>query len=263
MVSQSIIISSIVAMIFCILLPIMLVIYFNKKEKFPIKTVFIGISGFIVFSLFLEQILHGAVISTGIIKVNTITFAIYGALAAGIFEEVGRFVMFKYFLKKNKMWKDGLGYGLGHAGIEMILIGAISYFNIFIMSRAINAGTINKLLRTQDVILINNVKNSVKNVTLLATSTGVVERLFAFVIQIALTFIVLYAIRERKNIYLILAILIHALVDFAPALYQIKVITNVYIVEGIVFIFAIIGFVFIMKSKSLFNEKKDHPNIIG
>lgn len=254
MVSQSTIISLIVAMFFCILFPIIIVIYFKKKEQFAIKTVFIGTLGFFLFAMVLEQIFHGVVISTKIIKVNTITFAIYGALAAGVFEEVGRFVMFKFFLRTNRQWKDGLGYGLGHAGIETILVGAFSYLNALIMSLAINSGTINDLLKNQDATAIETVKNSLANVTLLATSMGVFERIFAFVIQITLTFIVLYAIRKRKNIYLLVAILIHALVDFAPALYQTKFITNLYFIEGIIFIFAIIGFVFIMKSRTLFND---------
>ena len=254
MVNQSTIIAIIVAMVFCILLPIVSVIYFKKKEKFSMKPVFIGILGFFLFAMVLEQILHSIVISTKIIKLNTITFAIYGALAAGVFEEVGRFVMFKFLLKNNRKWKDGLGYGLGHAGIETILIGAFSYLNALIMSFAINSGKINELLKTQDATTVETIKNSLINTSLIATSMGVFERIFAFIIQIALTFIVLYAIRERKNIYLLVAILIHALIDFAPALYQMKFITNLYLIEGMVFIFAVIGFIFIMKSKSLFND---------
>jgi len=253
-VSQSIIISTIVAMVFCILFPIISVIYFKKKEQFSMKTVFIGTLGFFLFAMVLEQILHSVVISTRIIKLNTITFAIYGALAAGVFEEVGRFVMFKFFLKGNRQWKDGLGYGLGHAGIETILVGALSYLNALIMSLAVNSGTINDLLKNQAATSIETVKNSLINATLIGTSMGIFERIFAFIIQIALTFIVLYAIRERKNIYLFVAILIHALIDFAPALYQIKFITNLYLIEGIVFIFAVVGFMFIIKSKSLFND---------
>jgi uncharacterized membrane protein YhfC len=254
MVSQSTIISSIVALIICMLFPIILVIYFKKKEGFSIKNVFIGILGFFIFALVLENLLHSVIITTKIIKLNTIAFAIYGAIAAGVFEELGRFVMFKFFLKRNRQWKDALGYGLGHAGIETLIIGGISYLNTVIMSSAINSGTINELLKNQDAATIETAKNSLINVTLLATSMGVFERIFAFIIQLALTFIVLYAIREKKNIYLLVAILIHALVDFAPALYQMKYITNLYFIEGLLCIFAIIGFIFIMKSKSLFRE---------
>jgi uncharacterized membrane protein YhfC len=256
MVSQGTIISEIVAMVFCILLPIISLIYFKRKEHFSIKPVLIGALGFFIFALVLEQMLHSVVISTKIIKVNTFAFAIYGALAAGVFEEVGRFVMFKFLLKNNREWKDGLGYGLGHAGIETLFVGAMSYINALVMSLAINSGTINELLKNQDAATIETVKNSLVNSTLLTTSMGVFERIFAFIIQIALTFIVLYAIRERKNIYLLVAILIHALIDFAPALYQMKFITNLYLIEGIVFVFAVISFIFIMKSKSLFNVKE-------
>jgi len=255
MVGQSIITLLIASLVFCILLPIISVVYFKNKEHFSLKTVFIGSLGFFIFAMVLESLLHSLVITTKIIKMNTIPFAIYGALAAGVFEEVGRFVMFKFFLKKNREWKDGLGYGLGHAGIETLLVGALSYLNVVVMSVAINSGKINDLLKNQSADVIETTKNSLVNATLLSTSMGIFERVFAFVIQIALTFIVLYAIRERKNIYLLVAILIHALVDFAAALYQIKLITNLYAIEGIVSIFAIIAFIFILKSKALFKDK--------
>ncbi|MFT5874303.1 MAG: putative membrane protein YhfC [Clostridium sp.] len=254
MVSQSLIIFLIFAMVFCIAFPIILLIYFKKKEHFSIKPVLIGALGYFVFVLVLEAILHNVVISAKIIKVNTITFAIYGALAAGVFEEVGRFIMFKFILKKNRKWKDGLGYGLGHAGIETILLGGMLYINNLVMSLAVNSGTINELLKKQDDAVVETIKNSLTNANLLATSMGIFERIFAFIIQLALTFVVLYAIREKKNIYLLVAILIHALVDFAPALYQMKFITNLYFIEGLVFIFAVVGFIFILKSKSLFRK---------
>ncbi|MBK1809871.1 YhfC family intramembrane metalloprotease [Clostridium sp. YIM B02505] len=256
MVSNSVIISLVVVMVLCFAVPIGTLIFFKIKERFSIKTTFVGILGFVLFSLVLEQFMHKAVISSKILTVGTLGFGIYGALAAGVFEEVGRFVMFKTLLKKNREWKDGIGYAIGHGGIEAILIGGLSMLNSLIIALAVNSSTLGVLLKGQSASVVDTVKSSVVNATASGVALGGAERVFAFIIQIALTFIVLYGIRQRKNIYLLIAILLHALVDLAPALYQSKIITSVAVIEVLLCIFAVIGLVFIVKSKKMFESAK-------
>src|SRR5699024_180091 len=52
---------------------------------------------------------------------NPLVYAIYESLAAGVFEEIGRFIGFRYLLKKFRSWKDGIAYCIGHGGIESML----------------------------------------------------------------------------------------------------------------------------------------------
>ena len=92
------------------------------------------------------------------------------------------------------------------------------------------------------------------NATPLMLGVGGFERIFAFIIQIGFTFVVFYGIKKRENIYLLYAILLHALVDFFPALYQVKIISNVFVVEGILVVFAVIALIFIIKSKRIFEK---------
>ena len=82
--------------------PIVLAWWLVKKYKVNLRTILIGAAVFIVFALVLETILnqivlkgpHGAAI-TG----NIWYYALYGGLAAGIFEETGRFLAMKFLLK--------------------------------------------------------------------------------------------------------------------------------------------------------------------
>jgi uncharacterized membrane protein YhfC len=74
--------------------------------------------------------------------------------------------------------------------------------------------------------------------------------------------IVLYAIKERKIIYLLLAILIHAVIDFPAALHQAGVIKSIAIIEEFSIIVAVIALAFIVKSKKLFSDKKINSNLI-
>ncbi|WP_454055547.1 YhfC family glutamic-type intramembrane protease [Clostridium sp. Marseille-Q7071] len=83
------------------------------------------------------------------------------------------------------------------------------------MVSKVPASKASQLLKLKEILIQTPVSNFIISFT---------ERIFAFGIQIGLTMIVLYAIKYRKNIYLFIAILIHALIDFPAALYQMKII---------------------------------------
>ena len=77
---------------------------------------------------------------------------------------------------------------------------------------------------------------------------GSLERIMALVLQIAFTMLVLYAVKQKKYIFLVYAILFHALVDFFAALYQTKTI-NIFVAEGITLLFTIGAIILIRKMK--------------
>lgn len=52
---------------------------------------------------------------------------------------------------------------------------------------------------------------------------GTFERLMAICRQVVLSLLVLYSVRERKVIFLFVSIILHAMVDFVPGLYQFHV----------------------------------------
>jgi uncharacterized membrane protein YhfC len=47
---------------------------------------------------------------------------LYGGLAAGSFEELGRFILFTWLLKKYRDYKSGISFGIGWGGIEAVLL---------------------------------------------------------------------------------------------------------------------------------------------
>src|SRR5690349_14022258 len=59
------------------------------------------------------------------------------ALTAGLFEEVGRYFGYRIFMgKEEKTWPKGVMYGIGHGGLESIvlvgLLSALSLVNILV-----------------------------------------------------------------------------------------------------------------------------------
>ncbi len=246
-----------------VLFPAALLVYYRRKEKISIKPVIIGALIWVIFSQVLEKILHVFVIGTGLMN-YALLFSIYGALAAGLFEEVGRFAAFKIFLKNKREWKDGMAYGIGHGGFEAILIGLFGSLQSIMYAKLLNSGNLEGLLAGKvSLAQIEALKASLTGPSYLFAIGGI-ERVFAVIVHIALTFVVLYGIRNRKNIFLLYAILLHALLDFAPALYQTHIIKSLFLVEFLVFLMACIAVVGIVKSKKLFSANPIvHGNGVG
>jgi uncharacterized membrane protein YhfC len=61
-------------------------------------------------------------------------------------------------------------------------------------------------------------------------------------------------VRERKFRYVIYTILLHVLVDTAPVLYKAGVVTNVWLIEAVVFLFAVTAFLFTRKIRKKFES---------
>lgn len=235
-----------------VLFPVMLLIYYRRKEKISFKLVAIGAIIWVVFSQILEKLLHLFVMNTALINYSLL-FSIYAALAAGLFEEVGRFTAFKIFLKNKREWKDGMAYGIGHGGIEAILIGLMGGVQNIIFVNMLNSGTLeSSLVGKLSSAQVESLKVSLTSPSFLFAIGGF-ERVFAVIIHIALTFVVLYGIRNRKNIFLLYAVLLHALVDFVPALYQTHIVKSLFGTEFILFTMACIAIVWIVRSKKIFS----------
>lgn len=65
------------------------------------------------------------------------------ALLSGVFEEVGRYVVFKYCIPNHDRWTDCITYGIGHGAIEVFLTSVpenniyLSLYGCFIFTDAI------------------------------------------------------------------------------------------------------------------------------
>ena len=56
-------------------------------------------------------------------RVALIAWIAISALTAGLFEELGRYVGYRWLMKREqKTWAKGVMYGLGHGGIESMLL---------------------------------------------------------------------------------------------------------------------------------------------
>ena len=202
-----------------IALPVVLLIVVHKKTKARMAMAVIGAATFFLFAMVLEQILHAVVLGVGGERItgNIWIYGLYGGLAAGLFEEVGRFVAMRFAMKKQLNLPNALMYGVGHGGIEAILIVGLASVSNLVTSIMINAGTLEASLGALD--------QATKEATLTQLSAlwttpsyqfflSGIERIVAVTRQIALSGLVFQAVKRGKKRYWFLAFAIHAGVDF-------------------------------------------------
>lgn len=256
MVSSLKIIFMIITLIISFGVPITLGIIFCKRFNGTFKAVLIGALVFFIFQMVLRipllQIFAKQSWYIAMAK-NRLIFSIFLGLTAGLFEEIGRFLGFKYFLKDRLNYANGLAFGVGHGGIEAILLVGLTYINNIIYAMFINSGKLEEVftgkIPQETINLIKNMLINTPDYTFLLAG---IERIFAITIQIALSLLVLQAVRDKKWTFLVIATLIHMLIDTPIAFMSMKGV-NVFILEGVTMIFAIIALMYIIRQKNMDN----------
>ena len=202
--------------------PVALAWWIVKKRGASLSAVLIGAGVFVFFALVLESIMHQLVLKSAIgsaLLGNTWLFALYGGLAAGVFEETGRFLAMKYLLKKEpSSARTGVAYGVGHGGIEMLIIFGITMISNLVLSVMINKGMADTLLAGVPAEAAEQLQSAFSGLETTAPGTylwGICERFSAIVLQLSLSVLVWIAVRRGgKWLWLYpAAILLHFIVD--------------------------------------------------
>ena len=140
-----------VAMLVSFALPIALFIYSKKKLHAKTAPFFIGCGVFVVMVVLLESLAHNLILgSTGtVITGNPLLYALYGGLMAALFEETGRYVAMRRFVKPLD-FDNAFMYGVGHGGIEAMILIGISMLSNIVSSVMINSGAMAASLAALD-----------------------------------------------------------------------------------------------------------------
>ncbi|WP_086312806.1 YhfC family glutamic-type intramembrane protease [Candidatus Enterococcus palustris] len=172
--------------------PVVMFIYCLVKQQY-IKAFLLGALTFIIFQVGLRipllQLLSKNSIDFNLFQaIHPVLYMFFLAITAGIFEEVGRYLIMKYCLKKNHSFQTAVFFGLGHGGVEAFLFLGITAF-IF-LSTANSQGIINS-----DLLW------------------GSLERIIAMTLHVELSIIVMKSVKENDRRFLWIALFLHALVD--------------------------------------------------
>jgi uncharacterized membrane protein YhfC len=137
------------------------------------------------------------------------------ALTAGLFEEVGRYLGYRWFMRKEeKTWAKAVMYGAGHGGLEsMLLVGGLSLISLVnvLLIPALNFHALPAATQKQVADQFAALAAQPAWLPLL----GAYERVGAITFHIAMSVVVLQVFRRGQIRWLWLAVLAHAAFDFA------------------------------------------------
>ena len=231
----------------CFILPLLVLVAYKKNTRARLRPCIYGILIFLAFAGALEQMVHMLFLGldtpiSRFLASSPWGYAIYGGLAAGLFEETGRFFAVRMLKKEEPDGTTPIMYGIGHGGAEAILLGALSLLNAMILATSINAMGTDVLLEQagEAAATIEATINSLINTPPTMYFVSAFERAVAFALQISLSVLVFFSVMKPELRFLFpLSILLHFLLDVLAGLFQTGMITNVYLLEAIILLYTL------------------------
>ena len=244
--------AAIAAYLFAILYQVVLAIVARRRLGVGWRYFWFGVLIFAVFQLvtrapavgviglvYGKQIQSSPVLHWGWLAILVVT--------AGLFEEVGRYVGYRLLMRREgKTWNKAIMYGLGHGGLESILLvglaGLYSLLQLVTIS-AVGLQIVPAAQRTQVAQQLHVIAALPGWFPLLAAW----ERLWTVPVQVALSVLVLQVFQRGNIGWLWLAVLAHAVVDgVAVAVPQwigssVGTVRTDLIVDGILAVFGLIA----------------------
>lgn len=249
-----------------IVTPLLLAIALRRRFRAPWL---LWTAGAIAF--FLSQVYHlplnnwltdlGLIGPIGRDAPNLLRTAVVLGMSAGLCEGLMRLVVF-WFLNRRGLvdrWPDAVMVGLGHGGIEAMILGATTALSIAMLLslRGVDLTTLD--LTAEQFSILQQQLDRLNGSPLVAI-LPFVERLAAMTFHVAASLLVWLAFRRRQPLYAVAAILYHALVD-ATAVYAGQFVSNPWLLEGIVLLLALPGLLFIGWSYRRLNATE--PRLVG
>lgn len=244
-------------------LPVVLLIVLRKKRKIRIVPALIGAAAFVVSALILEamahQFLFGITGFLNFLKSNPFVYALYGGLMAGLFEESGRFAAFKLMRNKYNTSNDAVSYGIGHGGIESILLLGFAMVSNIILAAMINSGSLNNISSILPAGQKEATLAAIKALTAVPAGDfliGGVERLGAITFHIG-TSILVYLAASRRAVFWFypLAVLLHTVLNIPAGLYQAGAWKDLWVLEMVAIVFAALVLYFALKMLKATDER--------
>ena len=239
------VLGTVFAFLICVGVPVFFFIYFLVQKKGYLKSFLLGVGTFTLFQVIIRIPILQNVLPFQAWYMNLTNFyhplfhAAFLALTAALFEEVGRFIVMKLCMKKQLRYGDGLAFGLGHGGIEALILVGINTAAILLYYIGIVPAASIGFAPGESVNMF----------------MGGLERMLTIPVHVAWSVMVLRGIAVGKSRYLFMAILTHFLVDFIiVALHGIYGVSTE-MTEALLAVVTVISVVYIIKSRNSFKQK--------
>ncbi len=221
-------------LVFITVIPLGLMIYLRRKHGARWIPFLIGVVFFPVFAMMLEPLLHVLVLGSPlgpIMQEKVWVYGLYGGLAAGIFEETARLVAFRMVLRSETEPVTALSYGLGHGGMEALLVVGTAMVNNLLMGALLLQGG-------QPPVELAAAAETLASTPAIMFLWSALERVSALVLHVSNAVLVFAAVRTGRWVLFPAAILTHAGLNF------LAVVSGAYLpmaaTEALILIFALL-----------------------
>lgn len=159
-------------------------------------------------------------------------------LSAGLFEESARALVYGLWLRRERSWREAIGYGLGHGGVEAGLLGALMLVTLarLLALREVDLATV---FPAEQLALAQAQIAAYWGAAWHQTLAAPVERALAMCLHVGLSLLVMQAFLRRNAMWWLAAVALHTLANAAAlvALAQ----WGVWPAEGVVALAALIS----------------------
>ena len=208
--------------------PAFAAVYASRHKKQGIWSAWlVGALGFFVPQILIRLPILAALSRTdGFIAFSQTHTLIYGfalAFTAGLFELSGRYAVARC-LKKNLTYRRALAAGLGHGGIEAILITGLAYlsnvvFLVMLQTGGFEATVAQTTAAGGDVTALLTAKDALMNTPWALFLLAGFERLLAMTCHVTMSMMVCYGVHTNRVLPWTLACLaVHTCMDFIASI---------------------------------------------
>ncbi len=230
MVSTGAFIGIIVTLVITLLGPIIAAIVYSVKNKGKgvWKAWLLGAAGFFVLQVLIRvpvlNVLGTFPWFQSFAEKHYLVYCLILAMTAALFEVVARFAVAK-ILQKNMNYQQGVAAGLGHGGIEAILLIGMTYVNNLLYAVMINSGAFDATVAQTGALPVPNMAelveqlNQIKSALIETPSYAFYlagyERILCVLFHTAMSLLVCYMVYKKKALMGVgIAFAAHFAVDF-------------------------------------------------
>lgn len=201
----------------------------KNKVKKTISALLLGALGFFVMQIVIRTPILSLISQADgfldFVRSNYVLYCLILAFTAALFEVIARYGVAK-ILRKDLSFERSFAAGLGHGGIESIIIIGMTYISNLVLSFMINTNTFDIVVEQTSAQGIDASNLIAVKEQLIGTSPstfllGGFERILTITIHIGLTVLVWYFVKHKKDIIgILICLLAHFAVDFVGGFVQ-------------------------------------------
>ena len=196
-----------------LLIPVITLIIYGVRHRREgvISAWLLGALGFFVMQIVIRTPILGVLGNSGSFLLwaqnNYIFYCLLLACSAAAAEAAGRCLVLLACRKKLNVSR-GIAAGLGHGGIEAMLIVGLTYINNLVLAVMINTGSLHNLVDQMKAVGADTSALLAAQEAIITTDPGLFllagyERLLTMICQLAMTLCIWYFFRRKKQNWLL------------------------------------------------------------